>query len=1198
MNRLIPILVSKKKALYTAQVLFFPNIKASDKTEWKARRKLEKDVHAKVEDYVKNDATDALNQFLFAPVCRIENFNIQTEYRSRTINIWLPIVYWSEGENHYIYCPFLEQFRYVHKDEASVETVEYYFQYWLRKVNRNATKESVSRMTDVLNENFSEKQSYTIRLINVLFHEKLDMRWYRNGVKAKIQPPPKVPRTSKSALPKKAKKELIYRRVNHILKDVEGFDEYEFFEEPCKDLRDVGESIDYNPETYEELAFLEDYTFVNPPANDALCDFYERLYFALTDKKHRKGVLVVGPEMTGRSYAIETVLQTIQRNVNYRVNEDNILVSRNRKHYYKVWKLSGSGIISGMSVVGKWEARTDAIFSFAANNDLILYFESLIGLTEAGTDEMSSFSVADALLSYMKEKKVRVVSKISPTQLVKLRERNRSFVNQFEILTMPALKPEELLRIYIRKIQDWRRIDDDDRSPFENIPFISHLVEWTNPDAGAPGSVCKWLDKISDRPSSSVQDRLLSQIGANFPLLKNELSPNYEEIHESLSKQVIGQEEAVDALTNWTLKFQGLLSDPGRPAASMLFLGPTGVGKTESAKAVARFLYNDDSHFLRFDCNELNSAYAVSQLIGSARHEGTLTNAVRLEPFSVVLFDEIEKAHPAFHDLLLQILGEGRLTDGKGRTTSFKNCFIILTSNLGANQTGRFTGFGDIYQNDRDIYFKAVERYFRPEFVNRLDIVVPFNRLGYSELEIIARKYVNQIRSREGFQKRKALLSISPSALDWLVQQGHDPKYGARQTQRSLERILVEPLSAFFAQTSWDTISVIDVGCENDKLTYAVSSLVTEKPQGTNISRYSLNCLTYDDFQTFYNAFLDMKKRILGLFPQKDYEEKAFNLKDMDDVSLLRFRVKEELDRIDRQEFVADSSESDNYGYDEFASQSAFRELSKVYDKLNSYVFLDEVPRGGRYRDIKIPVIKRLSPHEWQLLLDSESGYYPDFSAKLAEVEYIHMPYYDALKRCARLNQLFKSGFPQQEDALILFFSTGGFDYDERFGSSNDWDMKDSEFFTDKDLEDPVICEIAPMIGRDLCSFHTNKVMYKSTRHGMMKYLHVRGLHAYQTLSKKMTGVYVIFDDGILTRADSVVVLNLDSERQTPEECIEEFLDSRPIVWKNLRFMCMCRYVYVDYYEEGDYEDYFEIPPEFQQAFSKIGINIENNSDE
>ena len=126
--------------------------------------------------------------------------------------------------------------------------------------------------------------------------------------------------------------------------------------------------------------------------------------------------------------------------------------------------------------------------------------------------------------------------------------------------------------------------------------------------------------------------------------------------------------------------------------------------------------------------------------------------------------------------------------------------------------------------------------------------------------------------------------------------------------------------------------------------------------------------------------------------------------------------------------------------------------------------------------------------------------------------------------------------------------------------------------------------------------------MYKSTRHGMMKYLHVRGLHAYQTLSKKMTGVYVIFDDGILTRADSVVVLNLDSERQTPEECIEEFLDSRPIVWKNLRFMCMyrsfyeCMYPY--FYEEGDYEDYFEIPPEFQQALSKIGINIENNSDE
>lgn len=1105
----IPVLVNKSNSEYSARLLFAPEIVKYNNTEWKVLKNLQEDVTERIEKLIRLDRTEEVTKLLFSPLCQLKNFHIQT-YSKQSFNVWLPIVYWSEEKNRILYCPLLDQFRYMHNDaELSANTVTSCFDHWLRTVMKDATKEYLTS----LSENYKDKHHHYIRLINIDYYEKLDC--IRNNDEYFFLSP---------NVPKK-------EHVNQ-------------YNNGKSALLSIAEPIDYRPESYEEMVFVDDY--VGSQSNDKLYEFYGRIYDALTDKNHRKGVLIVGPELSGRSFAIETVLSTIQRNINYSMN--NILVS-NKVHKKSVWKLSGSGIISGMSLVGQWEARAEAIFSYAAMEDLILYIESLLNLTESGSkNDLGSLSVADALLTYMKEKKIRVISKITPTQLTRLRERNRSFVNQFEILTMPALSVEEQLQIYISRIQNWNRNEINNRSPFEMIPYITQLVEWTNPDSAAPGSVCKWLDKIEYNSADVIQDSLLSQMGANFPLLKNEPSPNYQEIHSELSEQVIGQEEAIDALTNWTLKFQALLSDPGRPAASMLFLGPTGVGKTESAKAVARFLYKDDSHFIRYDCNELNSPYAVSHLVGSARHEGTLTNAVRVEPFSVVLFDEIEKAHPSFHDLLLQILGEGRLTDGKGRTTSFKNCFIILTSNLGASQTGRFAGFGDLYQNDRDIYFKALERFFRPEFLNRLDKIVPFNRLGNAELELIAKRFIYQISSREGFQKRKALLSISPDAFDWLVQQGHDPKYGARQTQRSLERILVEPLSAFFAQSTWTTISVVEIDCEKDKLTYSISSIEpTKKPRGVRLTSDMFNDITTKQYNVFYTALLDWSDRIRNMFESfVSSEDNILDWENMDEQTRLRFQIIEELDSLKNDlELVATISEGDQH---------------KINGKLYFYTMM-----YNEWND-RLLAPKPLSSQEWELLLQSESGVYPQ-NVKLIDVEpEKNNRIVNALSRCSQIHQLLASGIPQMEEALIVLFSTGELSFD------SDVNVQTIELI--RQYSENSYSPISLIQGE-----------YDSSQRKKTLYFHTQGLGVRQRLMKYLSGVCVIYDEyGHLSRADSVIILPFDSKTQTPDECISKYLDSKPNVWGELRYMFMND----SFYESDDSRRYYDLPPELERAISEI----------
>jgi len=255
------------------------------------------------------------------------------------------------------------------------------------------------------------------------------------------------------------------------------------------------------------------------------------------------------------------------------------------------------------------------------------------------------------------------------------------------------------------------------------------------------------------------------------------------------------------------------LNDPARPLGSLFFLGPTGVGKTECSKALAQYLFSDESRLLRLDMNEFVSPNAAARLVGTfGQPDGLLTGAVRHQPFCVLLFDEIEKAHPDVFDLLLQILGEARLTDARGRTADFSNAVVILTSNLGTRQAATDLGFRKKDEvSSQDMYLKAVQDFFRPEFFNRLDRIVPFQQLSREEMERIARLMIAEATGRQGLVRRKCVVDMTPPALERIIDRGYDPALGARAMRRSVERELVSPLARQLAGVLLETPTALEV---------------------------------------------------------------------------------------------------------------------------------------------------------------------------------------------------------------------------------------------------------------------------------------------------------------------------------------------------------------------------------------------------
>ncbi len=295
------------------------------------------------------------------------------------------------------------------------------------------------------------------------------------------------------------------------------------------------------------------------------------------------------------------------------------------------------------------------------------------------------------------------------------------------------------------------------------------------------------------------------------------------QMEELLAERVIGQHEAVAAVANAIRRSRAGLADPQRPNGSFLFLGPTGVGKTELCKALATFLFDTDQAMVRIDMSEFMEKHAVARLIGAPpgyvgyEAGGYLTELIRRRPYSVILLDEIEKAHPDVFNILLQVLDEGRLTDGHGRTVDFRNCVIVMTSNLGSELIQAMAAESD-YTAMKQAVMEVVSYHFRPEFINRVDESVVFHPLGSAQIRAIAGIQIDLLQQR--LTEYQLTLEVSAAALDQLAAAGFDPVYGARPLQRVIRQQLENPLAQQLLQGRFQPGDKVQVGCQDQKIVF------------------------------------------------------------------------------------------------------------------------------------------------------------------------------------------------------------------------------------------------------------------------------------------------------------------------------------------------------------------------------------------
>jgi ATP-dependent Clp protease ATP-binding subunit ClpB len=296
-------------------------------------------------------------------------------------------------------------------------------------------------------------------------------------------------------------------------------------------------------------------------------------------------------------------------------------------------------------------------------------------------------------------------------------------------------------------------------------------------------------------------------------------------MEEKIRERVVGQDEAISAVANAIRRARSGLQDPKRPLGSFIFLGPTGVGKTELARALAEFLFDDERAMVRLDMSEYMEKHTVSRLIGAPpgyvgyEEGGQLTEAVRRRPYSVLLFDEIEKAHADVFNLLLQILDDGRLTDGHGRAVDFRNTIIIMTSNLGSHLIQEMSDEKKIQEQIWD----TLRVHFRPEFLNRIDEVIIFHRLGMREITQIVEIQLRQLARR--LAERKMQVTLSEAAKQHLAGVGFDPVYGARPLKRALQRLVLDPLATRILEGEFREGDHVVVDAEGDRIVFTKAAV-------------------------------------------------------------------------------------------------------------------------------------------------------------------------------------------------------------------------------------------------------------------------------------------------------------------------------------------------------------------------------------
>ncbi len=523
-----------------------------------------------------------------------------------------------------------------------------------------------------------------------------------------------------------------------------------------------------------------------------------------------------------------------------------------------IWETTASVLIKELTTETGWQDNTTMLVKELTLKGDILFVRNLAELFEVGRYEGNSVSMAEYLRNAIGRGEVTLIGECSPEERARIELRSPGYLAFFQtvLVNEPRKDVEGIILQKIKSLAGQRQMAVEPEAVHE----IVRLHRRFSPYSGMPGKPIRFLESIllglteqpflpkkkknkaTESEAETVAEGKTTNTITRSMVLKNyceetglppfmvdpAIPMDVSAIRKSFNANVFGQERAVEAVVDMLATVKTALSRTGKPIASFLFAGPTGVGKTELAKVLATTMFGSRERMLRFDMSEYSSPWSVMRLTGEGFYsEGLLTSAVRRDPFCVLLFDEIEKADPKFYELLLQMLSEGRLSDSRGRAVNFCSAIIIMTTNIGATNLfrNRISWKKELGEKDVTQHFtSAIEQHFRPELYNRMDAIVAFAPLDAATVRFVVEREIDLLRKREGIRFRHLDLTIDEAVYDHLAEEGYDARFGARYLQRAIREKLTVPLAEELNQFAFDERLSVNLGLADGKIKVQVSS--------------------------------------------------------------------------------------------------------------------------------------------------------------------------------------------------------------------------------------------------------------------------------------------------------------------------------------------------------------------------------------
>ena len=536
-------------------------------------------------------------------------------------------------------------------------------------------------------------------------------------------------------------------------------------------------------------------------------DIYVDKLINVLCRKNKKNPCLVGEAGVGKTSIVEALVK--------RIDSGDVPECMLNKH---VVSISSSNMIGGTKYRGDFEERMSALFKFASKENVILFLDEIHTFMGLGKNGDSSQSAGNNIKEYLSDGRISVIGTTTNKEWHKFIESDSALNRRLQQINVdePSIEVSiKMIRDAITNYEDFHNVSISEESIESAVRLSDRYMKLEK----LPDKAFKIIDqacatvKIRKKNNKKVTENDIMMVvsdltGIELSKIKMSELNKLKDLKENIHKQLVGQENAINKVVKAVIRGKTGVADSNKPVASMLFVGPTGVGKTELCKILSKELFNSRDSFIRIDMSEFSAEYSTSKLIGSAPgyvgygEGGILTEKVKKHPYSLVLLDEIEKANPKVFDSFLQVLDDGRLTDSEGQTVDFTNCIIIMTSNAGYGADSfkkSSLGFSatdntEIDYNKREqIAIKELENTFRPEFLNRIDNIVIFDNITKEQSVNIAKLALNKLEDR--LKNNKFLIKFDISVANYIADKGYSEKYGARNINRTVQEIVEDKIA-------------------------------------------------------------------------------------------------------------------------------------------------------------------------------------------------------------------------------------------------------------------------------------------------------------------------------------------------------------------------------------------------------------------